>query len=195
MRKIVFATNNKHKLEEIRDLLKNKFEVVSLKEIGFNEDIPETGKTLKENASIKSNYIHDRYNINCFADDTGLEVDALNGEPGVYSARYAGEGCSYDDNVNKLLENIKGVSNRKARFKTVISLIYDDKEYFFEGQVEGIITEEKHGKGGFGYDPIFLPDGYDKTFAEMPLELKNKISHRALATEKLVEFLNTISSC
>lgn len=195
MKKIVFATNNKHKLEEIRDLLKNKFEVISLKEIGFSGDIPETGKTLKENASIKSHFINDKFNINCFADDTGLEVDALNGEPGVYSARYAGEGCSYEDNVNKLLENLKGVSNRKARFKTVISLIYDDKEYFFEGQVEGIITNERHGKGGFGYDPVFLPNGYDQTFAEMPLELKNKISHRAMATKKLVEFLNTISSC
>jgi len=169
MNKIVFATNNKHKLEEIKSILKDKFEIISLKELGFEGDIPETGVTLKENASQKSHYIHDRYGVNCFADDTGLEVEALNGEPGVYSARYAGENCSYDDNVNKLLKELGDETNRKASFKTVISLIYDDKEYIFEGKVDGIITKEKHGDGGFGYDPVFLPDGYDQTFAEMSL--------------------------
>jgi XTP/dITP diphosphohydrolase len=195
MRKIVFATNNIHKLKEIRELLKGDFEIVSLKDIGFEGDIPETGNTLKENASQKSHYIYDRYGLNCFADDTGLEVEALNGSPGVYSARYAGENCSYDDNVNKLLKELGNEKNRKAAFKTVISLIFDDKEYFFEGKVDGVITKEKHGEGGFGYDPVFQPNGYNKTFAEMELEQKNKISHRGKATLKLVEFLKTISEC
>jgi XTP/dITP diphosphohydrolase len=195
MKKIIFATNNAHKLEEIREILKNEFEIVSLKDIGFSGDIPETGATLKENASQKSHYIYERYGVDCFADDTGLEVEALNGAPGVYSARYAGENCSYEDNVNKLLKELEGIENRKAAFKTVISLILDDKEYFFEGRVDGIITKEKHGSGGFGYDPVFLPDGYEQTFAEMPLDLKNKISHRGRATEKLVEFLRTITHC
>ena len=195
MKKIVFATNNKHKLEEIREILKDRFEIISLKEIGFTGDIPETGKTLRENASQKSHYIYERYGIDCFADDTGLEVEALNGEPGVYSARYAGENCTYEDNVNKLLKELGNEQNRKASFKTVISLILDDKEYLFEGKVDGVITKEKHGDGGFGYDPVFLPDGYEQTFAEMPLELKNKISHRGRATAKLVKFLETVSSC
>jgi XTP/dITP diphosphohydrolase len=195
MRKIVFATNNIHKLKEIRELLKGDFEIVSLKDIGFEGDIPETGNTLKENASQKSHYIYDRYGLNCFADDTGLEVEALNGSPGVYSARYAGENCSYDDNVSKLLKELGNEKNRKAAFKTVISLIFDDKEYFFEGKVDGVITKEKHGEGGFGYDPVFQPNGYNKTFAEMELEQKNKISHRGKATLKLVEFLKTISEC
>jgi XTP/dITP diphosphohydrolase len=195
MKKIVFATNNKHKLQEIKELLKNDFEIISLKELGFKGDIPETGKTLKENASQKAHFINERYGVNCFADDTGLEVEALNGAPGVYSARYAGEGCSYEDNVNKLLKALEGIENRAASFKTVISLILDGQEYFFEGEVKGMITKEKHGEGGFGYDPIFLPDGYDQTFAEMPLDLKNKISHRGRATRKLVDFLQTISHC
>ncbi len=195
MKKIVFATNNPHKLQEIRDILKDDFEIISLKELGFEGDIPETGKTLKENASQKAHYIYDRYGVNCFADDTGLEVEALNGAPGVYSARYAGENATYEDNVNKLLTELGDNPHRKAVFKTVISLILDDKEYFFEGNVNGIITREKHGAGGFGYDPVFLPDGYNQTFAEMPAELKNKISHRGKATEKLVEFLKTITHC
>jgi len=178
MRKIVFATNNQHKLSEIRDILGKDFEVVSLKELGFNEEIPETGDMLADNASRKSHFIFDRYRVDCFSDDTGLEVEALNGAPGVYSARYAGEDCSYDDNVNKLLRELGDSGNRKAAFKTVISLLLDGKEYLFEGRVDGVITTDKRGSGGFGYDPVFLPDGYDQTFSEMSAELKNKISHR-----------------
>ena len=192
MRKIVFATNNVHKLKEIRKILENDFEIVSLKELGFNDDIPETCSTLEENASQKSHYIFDRYHIDCFSDDTGLEVEALGGAPGVYSARYAGENCSYDDNVNKLLKELENVNNRKAAFKTVISLIIDGKEYQFSGDVQGVITTEKHGIGGFGYDPVFLPDEYNKTFSEMDAGLKNKISHRGKATAKLVAFLKAL---
>ena len=192
MKKIVFATNNQHKLSEIRDILGNDFEVISLKELGFDEEIPETGDTLAENASQKSYFILDRYQVDCFSDDTGLEVEALNGEPGVYSARYAGEDCSYDDNVNKLLKELGDSENRKAAFKTVISLLLDGKEYLFEGRVDGVITNDKRGSGGFGYDPVFLPDGYDQTFSEMSAELKNKISHRGRATAKLVAFLKAL---
>ncbi len=191
-KKIVFATNNPHKLQEIRDILGTEFNIVSLKELGFSGEIPETGNTLKENASQKSHFIYNRFNTDCFADDTGLEVDALNGEPGVYSARYAGENCSYSDNVNKLLRKMKGKTGRNARFKTVISLILNGKEYFFEGTVEGKIVEKPQGDSGFGYDPVFMPYGYDKTFAQMPAELKNKISHRGKAVKKLVEFLKNI---
>jgi XTP/dITP diphosphohydrolase len=190
MKKIVFATNNSHKLSEIQGILKNQFEVLSLKDIGFNEDIPETGITLSENASQKSYAIFNRFKIDCFSDDTGLEVDALDGRPGVYSARYAGEGCSFDDNVNKILSELYGNENRQAAFSTVISLIKDGKEYQFEGRIEGEITEVKYGNGGFGYDPVFKPAGYDITFAEMDANTKNLISHRALATKKLVSFLN-----
>jgi len=192
MRKIVFATNNQHKLSEIRDILGKDFEVVSLKELGFNEEIPETGDKLADNASQKSHFIFDRYRVDCFSDDTGLEVEALNGAPGVYSARYAGEDCSYDDNVNKLLRELGDSGNRKAAFKTVISLLLDGKEYLFEGRVDGVITTDKRGSGGFGYDPVFLPDGYDQTFSEMGAELKNKISHRGRATAKLVAFLKAL---
>lgn len=190
MKKIVFATNNKHKLQEIKNILKDDFEVLSLLDIGFNEDIPETGDTLSENASQKSHTIYGRFNIDCFSDDTGLEVESLNGRPGVYSARYAGEGCSFGDNVNKLLHELQGHDNRNAAFSTVISLILNGKEYQFEGRIEGQITNAKFGKGGFGYDPIFKPNGFDITFAEMDAETKNRISHRALATKKLVAFLN-----
>ncbi|MFK5854725.1 MAG: non-canonical purine NTP diphosphatase [Bacteroidota bacterium] len=190
MKKIVFATNNEHKLEEIKNILKDDFEVLSLLDIGFNEDIPETGDTLSENASQKSHTIYSRFNIDCFSDDTGLEVEALNGRPGVYSARYAGEGCSFEDNVNKLLHELKGHDNQNAAFSTVISLILNGKEFQFEGRIEGQITNDKFGKGGFGYDPIFKPNGFDITFAEMDAETKNRISHRALATKKLVTFLN-----
>ncbi len=189
MKKIVFATNNKHKLEEIKNILKGDFEVLSLLDIGFNEDIPETGVTLSENAAQKSHAIYNRYDIDCFSDDTGLEVVALNGQPGVYSARYAGEGCSFEDNVNKLLKELEGKENRNAAFSTVISLIIDGKEHQFEGRIEGQITKDKYGKGGFGYDPIFKPNGYDITFAEMDADTKNKISHRALATKNLIAFL------
>jgi XTP/dITP diphosphohydrolase len=190
MKKIVFATNNQHKLEELRAILSGNYQMLALADIGFYEDIPETGETLAENASIKSQHIFNQFQIDCFSDDTGLEVDALDGRPGVYSARYAGENCTYAQNVDKLLDELKGKENRKARFKTVISLIIDRTEYLFEGRVEGTITKEKHGDKGFGYDPVFLPDGFKQTFAEMPAGLKNKISHRGKAVAKLVEFLN-----
>lgn len=190
MKEIIFATNNKHKLEEISRIFDDKYKILSLNDIGFSVDIPETGTTLKENAIQKAKFIFDRYNVDCFADDTGLEVDALNGAPGVYSARYAGEGCSYNDNVVKLLKAMEGKKNRTAAFKTVIALILNRELHFFEGKIEGEIIETVHGDGGFGYDPIFLPKGYDQTFAEMELSLKNKISHRALATQKLIRFLS-----
>ncbi len=192
MRKIVFATNNQHKLSEIKKILGNDFKIISLKELGFNDEIPETGDTLAKNASQKSHYVFDRYGVDCFSDDTGLEVEALNGAPGVYSARYAGENATYDDNVNKLLAEMGSNTNRKAAFKTVISLILDGKEYQFEGRVDGVITQQKSGLVGFGYDPVFLPNGYEQTFAEMALELKNKISHRGKATAKLVDFLRAL---
>ena len=192
--KIVFATNNKHKLEEIKDILGKDFEIVSLDEIGCHEDIPETGLTLEENARQKSSYVVEHYGQNCFADDTGLEVDALNGEPGVHSARYA-EGTDHDSeaNMRKLLSKMANVKDRTARFRTVISLIINGVEYQFEGRVEGRIATEKHGTEGFGYDPIFIPEGYDKSFAELGEEVKNQISHRARAVKKLAEYLS--SSC
>ena len=192
--KIVFATNNKHKLEEIKDILGKDFEIVSLAEIGCHEDIPETGLTLEENARQTSTYIVEHYNHDCFADDTGLEVAALNGEPGVHSARYA-EGTDHDSeaNMRKLLSKMSNVKDRTARFRTVISLIINGVEHQFEGRVEGRIATEKHGKEGFGYDPIFIPEGYDKSFAELGEEVKNQISHRARAVKKLAEYLS--SSC
>lgn len=189
MRKIVFATNNLHKLSEAKALLEDIFDIISLKELGFEGDIPETGKTLAENASQKSHFIFERYGVDCFADDTGLGVDALGGEPGVYSARYAGEQATYEENVTKLLQKLKGESQRKAHFKTVISLILAGKEFQFEGSVDGRILERCSGNSGFGYDPVFLPDGYTESFAAMPAELKNRISHRGKAVEKLVSFL------
>ena len=202
--KIVFATNNQHKLEEIRSILGDKFEVVSLQEIGCDEDIPETGKTLEENALQKAQYVYDHYHVSCFADDTGLEVDALNGAPGVYSARYAGgEGHDSEANMAKLLRELGNNNNRKARFRTVIALIEKKdvcpcgctsikKVSQFEGIVEGEIIREKRGGEGFGYDPIFQPEGYDKTFAELGVDIKNTISHRARATQKLAEYLKTL---
>ncbi len=189
MRELLFATNNKHKLFEIRQILKNRIIIKSLPEIGFNEDIPETNPTLEGNALQKARYIFDRYHINCMADDTGLEIKALDGKPGVYSARYAGEKCSFEDNMNKVLKEMKDIKNRKAKFRTVIALIWDKEEFLFEGEVAGSITTEKHGYEGFGYDPIFLPDGETMTFAELPIEYKNRISHRGRATEKLIAFL------
>jgi XTP/dITP diphosphohydrolase len=191
MKKIVFATGNNNKLEEVRKILGERFEIVSLKDMDVHEDIPETGVTLEENASLKSHYVFERFHIDCFADDTGLEVDALNGAPGVYSARYAGEHVTYDDNVNKLLSELNGVKNRAARFRTVISLLLDGKEYFFDGTVEGHIIDHKRGLGGFGYDPVFVPDGFDKTFSEMAPETKNAISHRGRAIRKFAEFLRS----
>ena len=186
--KLVFATHNVHKLDEIRHILKN-YEIVGLNDIGCHEEIVEDSDTLEGNAKIKADFVTKNYHLNCFADDTGLEVEALDGAPGVYSARYAGEGCSYHDNVVKMLEAMKGITNRKARFRTVIALNLNGKQYFFEGIVNGKILEEEHGEGGFGYDPIFQPEGYEETFAEMPMDVKNKISHRGRAVQKLIEFL------
>ena len=189
MMRIVFATNNKHKLDEIREMLQGRAEVLSLSDIGCDVDIPETGATLEENALIKARYVAEHYNVACFADDTGLEVDALGGAPGVYSARYAGgEGHDSEANMAKLLRELDGKSDRRARFRTVIALIEstDAAPHLFEGIVEGEITTEKSGAEGFGYDPVFRPDGYDKTFAELGHEVKNKISHRAKAVAQLV---------
>ena len=188
--KIVFATNNLNKLSEVRKILGNKFEVMSLSDIGCHDDIPEKGQTLKDNALIKAQWIYDKYHVNCFADDTGLEVDALGGAPGVYSARYAGgEGHDSQANMKKLLTELQGKDNRKARFRTVIALIIDGKVNTFEGIVNGEIIRERRGGEGFGYDPIFQPEGYNQTFAEMGTNIKNTISHRARAVAKLAEFL------
>jgi len=188
--KIVFATNNQNKLSEIRQILGDSFEVLSLKDIGCDVDIPETGATLEANALIKAQYVYDHYHIDCFADDTGLEVDALNGAPGVYSARYAGgEGHDSEANMTKLLNELGENNNRKARFRTVITLIQQGQVHEFEGIVNGQIIRERRGGEGFGYDPIFQPDGYDQTFAELGLDIKNHISHRARATAKLADFV------
>ncbi|NDV68257.1 non-canonical purine NTP diphosphatase [Dysgonomonas sp. 25] len=191
-RKLVFATNNAHKLEEVSEIVKNTIDILSLKDIACEEDIAETGTTLEENAFIKVRYIKDNYDYDCFGDDTGLEVEALDGAPGVYSARYAGDGHDAQANMEKLLQEMQGVSNRKARFRSVIALVLEGKEYQFEGIVNGTIIEEKRGEKGFGYDPIFVPEGYDKTFAELGNEVKNNISHRALAVKALCDFLNTL---
>ena len=187
---LVFATNNQHKLEEVSAKLGGRVKLLTLNDIGCHEDIPETGITFSENASIKSRYVYEKYGLNCFGDDSGLEVEALDGEPGVYSARYAGTHGNHAANISKVLDNLKGEANRKARFRTVISLIWNGEEYFFEGTVEGTIRQEPSGNGGFGYDPIFEPEGYDITFAEMSMDKKNSISHRAKAMEKLIAFLN-----
>ncbi|HQX71763.1 MAG TPA: RdgB/HAM1 family non-canonical purine NTP pyrophosphatase [Chitinophagaceae bacterium] len=190
--KLIFATNNQHKIDEIRSVLGKKIEIITLKEAGINIDIPEPYNTLEENASGKSKTIFDITATNCFSEDTGLEVNELNGEPGVKSARYAGEGRSFDANIEKLLSNLSGKSDRTARFRTVISLLIDGTETLFEGICEGRIIEKKRGLQGFGYDPVFIPTGSDKTFAEMDIVEKNRFSHRKKATEKLVAFLNTI---
>jgi len=193
MKELVFATNNKHKLEEVSPLIQSHFELLSLADIQCFEEIEEPHDTLIDNAFEKTRFVYNRYHYNCFADDTGLEIDALDGRPGVYSARYAGENCSFQDNVIKVLAEMQGKKIRTARFKTVIALILDGKEYSFEGIVKGeIIEQQSQGSEGFGYDPIFRPLGYTETFAEMPLSEKNKISHRGLATKKLVEFLNKL---
>jgi len=188
--KIVFATNNAHKLSEIRQILGSDFEIVSLSDIGCHEDIPETANTLEENALMKARYIAEHYHLDCFADDTGLEVDALGGEPGVHSARYA-EGTDHNSeaNMQKLLTKLDGTDNRSAHFRTVIALIQGGEVHEFEGRVEGRIATEKSGTAGFGYDPIFVPDGYDQSFAELGDETKNRISHRARATKQLADFL------
>ena len=187
--KLVFATNNSNKLSEIRSLVPDGIEILSLKEINCNEELPETNPTLQENALQKARYVFDNYGFNCFADDTGLEIDALGGEPGVYSARYAGEDCSAEDNMNKVLEKLEGEENRKAKFRTVIALIIDGKETLFEGECKGEITQTKSGVEGFGYDPIFIPNGYQLTFAEMNKVEKGAISHRGKAVKRLVSFL------
>ena len=197
MREMVFATNNEHKLAEIKNLLQSYFIVSGLKEIGIDEDIPEDHFTLEENAYQKAEYIFKRFGHNCFADDTGLEIDALGGEPGVFSARYSRMGDPIypemditEGNIKKVLKKLDKQHNRKARFRTVIALILDGKSYYFEGKVEGYIGKNVMGEEGFGYDPIFLPQGYTQTFAEISIEEKNKISHRAIAVSKLADFLN-----
>ncbi len=191
MKKIVFATNNKHKLDEIREILGARFDVVSLKDIGCDVDIPETGDTLEENALMKAEYVKQHFGMDCFADDTGLEVEALDGAPGVHSARYA-EGTDHDSNANmeKLLRELGNNNNRKARFRTVIALLLNGETHQFEGIVNGRIAFEKHGTEGFGYDPIFVPDGYQHSFAELGMDVKNHISHRARAVARLADFLN-----
>lgn len=191
MKKLVFASGNKHKLSEIANKLINEVEVISMRDLGFEDEIEEPGATLAENAEIKAKHINGLYSIDSFADDTGLEIEALDGAPGVYSARFAGEGCSFDDNVQKTLDLLANESNRKACFRTVICLIINNKTHFFEGRVDGEISIQRFGTDGFGYDPIFRPNGFEKTFAEMSQSEKNQISHRALAVDKLVQFLKS----
>ena len=189
MHQLVFATNNVHKLRELGEILKGEFKLLSLNDISCSDDIPETGDTLEANASQKSFYIWDRYQFDCFSDDSGLEVEALDNEPGVRSARYAGEGRNSEDNVTKVLLALEGAENRKACFRCVISLIIKGNEYIFEGKVDGEILHERRGTAGFGYDPVFCPKGYTQSFAEMDADLKNSMSHRGRAVQKLVQFL------
>jgi len=190
--KLVFATNNFHKLQEVQRLLPTEIELLTLKEIGCFEEIEETESSLEGNAQIKTDHVKQKYGYDCFADDTGLEVEALNGDPGVYSARYAGEEATFQDNVDKLLLELKGKDHREARFRTVVSLYLNGKQYFFEGICDGRIEEESSGDKGFGYDPVFTPKGFDKTFAEMDMSTKGEISHRGLAIKKLVNFLKDL---
>lgn len=187
--KLVFATNNRHKLDEVRAIVGNRVEVLSLNDIGCHDDIPETADTLQGNALIKARYIHEKFGVDCFADDTGLEVEALDGAPGVYSARYAGEECDSEANMQKLLQNLTGKSNRNAQFRTVIALIIKGEEKLFNGIVKGTITEEKRGDSGFGYDPVFIPEGFSESFAQMSGDMKNSISHRYRATLELSNYL------
>lgn len=189
--KLVFASNNKNKIAEIQSMLPESIKILSLEEINCLEDIPETAYTIEGNAILKADYVTQKYGYDCFADDTGLEVHALNGEPGVYSARYAGEQKNADDNMNKLLDALKNKENRSAQFKTVITLNLKGKQYLFTGIAKGNITLEKTGTNGFGYDPIFQPENYSETFAELPLEVKNKIGHRGKAVQQLIDFLST----
>lgn len=190
--KLIFASNNAHKLEEIRHLVGDRFEIQGLKEAGIIRDIPEPHNTLEENATEKSRVIFELTNTNCFSEDTGLEVEALNGEPGVRSARYAGEDRAFDQNIDLLLQNLEGQTNRRARFRTVISLIMDGQEHQFEGICPGTITLSRQGTQGFGYDPVFQPDGSDRSFGNMSMQEKEQYSHRSKATLKLVEFLNSL---
>jgi len=187
---LLFATSNKNKVLEIKKVLPKEFNIKSLDDIGFCEEIPENENSIEGNAIFKANYMYKKYNLNVFADDTGLEVDSLNGKPGVHSARYAGISKNSRDNINKLLKKLKNKKNRKARFKTVIALILNSKIHTFEGVVEGIITKKPKGENGFGYDPVFIPRGYTKTFGELSLEEKNSISHRSLAMNKLIDFIS-----
>ena len=191
--KIVFATNNPNKLKEIQSLIPKEIEIISLKEIGCNEDIPETGDTLEANAFQKAHYIKDNFNYDCFADDTGLEIDELNGDPGVYSARYAGPERNANANMNKVLNELKGKKNRKAKFRTAIALILKGEEHLFEGKVEGYISKDKQGNEGFGYDPIFIPENNIRSFAQMSMQEKGAISHRGRAVKKLVAYLKNLS--
>ena len=190
MKKLVFATNNAHKLEEIRAILGDEIEILSLKDIHCDADIPETADTLEGNAALKAEYVYRNYGMDCFADDTGLEVEALGGAPGVYSARYAGSSHDSEANMKKLLAELNGVTNRKAQFRTAICLIEKGEKHLFEGIVKGAIIEARRGKSGFGYDPVFVPEGYAETFAEMGNDEKNKISHRARAVQQLCAYLN-----
>lgn len=190
MRKLVFATNNKHKLEEVSSVSQDSIEILSLKDINCFDDIPETADTLEDNALMKAQYIYDKYSYDCFADDTGLEVEALGGRPGVFSARYAGEDQNSERNIKKLLSELEGETNRKAKFRTVVALIENGEIKYFEGIIKGHITNKPVGSSGFGYDPVFIPEGFSQTFAEIGSELKNKISHRALAINELKKYLN-----
>ncbi|RIV42076.1 non-canonical purine NTP diphosphatase [Flagellimonas pelagia] len=192
--KLVFATHNDHKLKEVRQLLPDSIELLSLHDIGCFDEIPETGATLEENAKIKADFVTQTYGFNCFSDDTGLLIDALDGRPGVFSARYAGEGKNTQDNMIKVLKELEGKTDRNAHFKTVIHLNWNGEPYVFEGIVEGEITHTQYGEGGFGYDPIFKPLGYERTFGELPSETKNVISHRGKAVQKLVTFLKNLPS-
>ena len=189
MNEICFVTGNKNKLREVQNLLTN-YKIVSLDDLNFSEDIAETENTIQGNAELKSSFIYNKYNIDCFSDDTGLFIDSLDGLPGVKSARYAGENCNSEENINLVLKNLKNKSDRNASFKTAICLILNNTRYFFEGVINGKITEEKVGNAGFGYDPIFVPEGFDKTFSELTINEKNAISHRGIAVNKLVNFLN-----
>lgn len=187
--KIVFATHNVHKLSEIREIVKGQIEILGLTDIGCHDEIEETGSSLEENALLKAKYVKERYGYDCFADDTGLEVDALGGEPGVYSSRYAGPSGDPEENMKKLLSALQGIDNRSAQFRAIIALILNEEEHLFEGVIRGTIARERRGGSGFGYDPIFVPEGYDQTFAEVDLSVKNRVSHRALAMVKLIDFL------
>jgi XTP/dITP diphosphohydrolase len=192
MKTLVFATNNLHKVEEIKNIIPANIQIRSLADVLCREDIPETAGTLEGNALMKARFIKEKYGYDCFADDTGLEVEALNNAPGVFSARYAGEAHNFQANINKLLQEMQGKNNRKARFRTVIALIVDREEYLFEGLIKGSVIEEEKGSAGFGYDSLFVPDGYKHTFAELGNDIKNTISHRALAGKKLATFLSTL---
>ena len=194
MIKIVFATNNKNKIKEVQKLLPTNIELIGLKDIGCEDDIPETQHTIKGNSIQKVNYINSKYNLDCFADDTGLEISALNGDPGVLSARYAGSERNSKKNIEKVLKNLNNIKNRNARFKTVIALSYKGEILTFEGVCDGVISNEIQGDGGFGYDPIFKPKGINKTFAELSFDEKNKISHRAIAIKKLIDYFNKLKS-